>query len=184
MRVFLRIKHVLSTLLEWLVILSMGILTLDVLWGVVSRYLLGSQSRWTDELATALLIWVSLLGAALAFGEKRHLGVDYFQKKLHPAAQRWGVGLTFVLVFLFACGVMIYGGLVMVAGALEKEQLLPALGWYKGYVYLALPISGLFVVLYAIEGLAEQLIGVPEEEHRPPSPPEQGQPDTEPVSNP
>ena len=42
--------------LEWLTIVLFAALVLDVLWGVVSRYVLGTQSRWTEELAIYLLV--------------------------------------------------------------------------------------------------------------------------------
>ena len=59
--------------LEWLTTGIFAALVLDVLWGVISRYVLGSQSRWTEELAIYLLVWVSLLGATLVFRERAHL---------------------------------------------------------------------------------------------------------------
>ena len=41
--------------LEWFTILLFMVLTIDVLWGVFSRYALGAQATWTDELARYLL---------------------------------------------------------------------------------------------------------------------------------
>ena len=32
----------------------MAVMTLDVLWGVITRYLLGGQASWTEELARFL----------------------------------------------------------------------------------------------------------------------------------
>jgi TRAP-type C4-dicarboxylate transport system permease small subunit len=37
------------------------------------------------------------------------------------------------------------------------EQTTPALGWKMGYVYLALPISGFFMILFTLENLIETL---------------------------
>ncbi|MEL6133172.1 MAG: TRAP transporter small permease subunit, partial [Bacteroidota bacterium] len=42
----------------------MGMITLVVLWGVFTRYALGSQASWSEELARFLLVWIGLLGAA------------------------------------------------------------------------------------------------------------------------
>jgi len=145
--------------LSWLVIVLFAALTVDVLWGVFSRYALGAQTRWTDELATTLMVWVSLLGAALVFGEKGHLGVDYFVGKLDPAAQRLSEFVTHLLVMIFAMAVMVYGGWILVDRALEANQLLPALGWKKGYGYSVVPISGLFFVFYAFDGAVGALSG-------------------------
>jgi TRAP-type C4-dicarboxylate transport system permease small subunit len=143
--------------LSGLVIVLFAALTIDVLWGVVSRYALGAQTRWTDELATMLMVWVSLLGAALVYGEKGHLGVDYFVGKLDPAAKLLAELVAHLLVLVFAAAVMVYGGWILVDRALEANQLLPALGWKKGYTYSVVPLSGLFFTFYAIEGAVRTL---------------------------
>jgi TRAP-type C4-dicarboxylate transport system permease small subunit len=62
--------------LEWSLIALMATLVADVVWQVITRYLLGSPSAWTDELATILMIWVAALGASLGFVQHAHLGID------------------------------------------------------------------------------------------------------------
>lgn len=138
--------------LSWLIIALFTILNIDVLWGVFSRYILDAQTRWTDELATTLMVWVALLGAALVYGEKGHLGVDYFVGKLDPAAQRVAEFAAHVVVLIFSLCVMVYGGWILVDRTLDANQVLPALGWKKGYCYAVVPISGLFLVFYTVEG--------------------------------
>lgn len=143
----------LSRLLEYLTILLFAALTADVLWGVVSRYVLGKQSRWTEEVAVYLLVWVSLLGAALMFRERGHLGVDYFVGKLHPAAQRAAAWIAELAVIAFAGFVLVFGGGLLVWRTLGTGQLTPAMGWKVGYLYSVVPLCGLFIVGFAIEHL-------------------------------
>lgn len=139
--------------LEWFTIGLFSVLTLDVLWGVVSRYVLGSQGRWTEELAVYLLVWVSLLGAALVFRERGHLGVDYFVGKLDPAAQRLSALIAEGAIMLFAGFVLIFGGSMMVLETLRSGQVTPAMGWPVGYLYIVVPLSGLCVLAFSIEHL-------------------------------
>jgi TRAP-type C4-dicarboxylate transport system permease small subunit len=134
-------------------------LTLDVLWGVFSRYLLGEQSRWTEELAIYLLVWVSLLGASLAYAQRAHLGVDYLVERLDPAARKLAHGLAELLVMAFAVYVLMFGGGQLVTKTLESGQVSPALGVSMAYVYLAAPISGVFFLLFASENLLALLRG-------------------------
>jgi len=143
--------------LAGVVIAAMGVLVLDVLWGVVSRYALRAQARWTDELATTLMIWISMLGGALVYGERGHLGLDYLVRKLDPAAQRFAELAVHLLVFAFAAGVMVCGGWEMAERTLASGQVLPALGLPKGYAYFAVPVSGIFLCFYALEGMAKTL---------------------------
>lgn len=139
--------------LEGVTIGLFTLLILDVLWGVVSRYVLGSQSRWTEELAVYLLVWVSLLGAALVFRERGHLGVDYFVGKLDPAAQRLSALVAELAVLVFAVFVLVFGGGMMVVETLRSGQVSPAMNWPVGYIYLVVPISGAFIAAFSIEHL-------------------------------
>ncbi len=154
----IHLKKGLVKALEVAVIILVAVLVLDVLWGVFSRYVLGAQSRWTEELATMLLIWVSLLGAAVAFAAKAHLGVDYFVSKFDPAAQKLIEGVVQILVFAFSAFALIHGGFILVSQTLAAGQLSPALGLKVGYMYMAVPISGVFICLFSVEQLVELIL--------------------------
>ncbi|MGJ8654668.1 MAG: TRAP transporter small permease [Opitutaceae bacterium] len=153
----LNIKQFLTKALEWLLIVAVFLLVCDVVWGVFSRYVMGEQAKWSEELARFLLIWVALIGAAVAFGEKAHLGVDYFVGKLEPTVRKSTALLSHTVVLFFAVSIFIYGGGRVVYDALLLEQMTPALGWKMGYVYLALPIAGCFMALFTIENIIETL---------------------------
>jgi len=136
---------------EILTIALFALLVADVLWGVFSRYVLGSQTRWTEELATYLLVWVSLLGAALTFRDQGHLGVDYLVGKLHPETRRVAAAAAEAAVALFALFALVYGGSLLVSQNLE--QVTPALGWTVGYLYSVVPFSGAIITGFAVERL-------------------------------
>jgi TRAP-type C4-dicarboxylate transport system permease small subunit len=76
------IKNALDRLLETLVMVAVAVMVVDVLWQVFTRFILNNPSSWTEELAIFLLIWVALLGAAVALNRGAHLGIDYFVGKL------------------------------------------------------------------------------------------------------
>jgi TRAP-type C4-dicarboxylate transport system permease small subunit len=157
--VLLALRNGLTKGLELFIVATMALLVADVVWGVFTRYALGQQAKWSEELARFLLVWVALLGGAVAFGTRAHLGVDYFVNRLHPAAGRWAAVIVHLVVLFFAGEVLLHGGARVVSEALNLEQTTAALGWKMGYVYLALPISGLFVALYTVENLVETLAG-------------------------
>ena len=145
--------------LEIILIVTMAAMTLDVLWGVFSRFILGSQTRWTEELAIYLLIWISLLGASLTYGERGHLGVDYFVQKLDPRAQVWAAVLVELVVLMFSLCALVYGGWMLVSKTLDAGQISPTLGWPMGYIYMAAPVSGVFFSLFAVEHLIRLVTG-------------------------
>jgi TRAP-type C4-dicarboxylate transport system permease small subunit len=153
---------VLTRMLEYALIVAMGLLVIDVLWGVFSRMLaswgiLSSQSSWTEELARYLMIWVGLLGASLAFESRSHLGVDYFVGKFDPAGRKILKLAALFVVLVFAVGVLMIGGWQLVSRTLALKQDTPALGIPKGWVYLAVPISGVFTALFTLGHLLDVL---------------------------
>ncbi len=60
-------------------------------------------------------------------------------------------------MLFFAVAIFLYGGGKVVYDALVLEQMTPALGWKMGYVYLALPLAGFFMVIFTVENLLETL---------------------------
>lgn len=164
--VFAKIRVVMVKPLEWLLICGMAVLVVDVLWGVFSRYVLQAQSSFTEELAIYLLVWISLLGGALVFGEKGHLGVDYFVKKMDPAAQKIAAIVVEVVALIFSVYALLIGGWSLVSAAYESGDTSSGMGWPLAYVYAVVPLSGVFFTLFAIEHLLEIFSGAyfPEEE--------------------
>ena len=174
LRTFNLLKSVMTRLLEIALIIAVAALVASVVWGVMTRWsgdfsakfsggsvegiwawLPDRQAQWTEEIAKFLLIWVSLLGGAVAFGRKSHLGVDYFVGKLNREAGQWSAMVVHAVVLFFAVAVLVVGGSRVASDTLTMEQTTPVLGWKMGHVYLALPIAGFFVILYTLEGVME-----------------------------
>ena len=151
------IKNALDRSLETLVMVAVAVLVIDVLWQVFTRFILNNPSSWTEELAIFLLIWVALLGAAVALNRGAHLGIDYFVGKLPERMSLCTEVFVFACVSLFSLCVMIIGGTDLVLSTLQLGQESPALGVEVGYVYLAVPISGFFLALYAVIAMLERL---------------------------
>lgn len=157
MKLLKRLRDGLVKLLEVGIIFALGFLVVDVVWQVFTRYVMRSPSRWTEELATMLLIWASLLGASLAYARKAHLGVDVIVMRLETASRCLVEVAVHLLVAFFAVAVMIMGGATLVSRTLSLHQLSPAIGIEMGYVYLVVPISGIFFLIFAVEMIAESL---------------------------
>ena len=155
------IQHTGVRWLERLLILLMGLLVLDVLWQVTSRFVIQRPSQWTDELATLIIIWVAMIGASVAFIRGQHLGMDYFMGKcsrpFQDLMERW----IHFLVAVFALMILMLGGVRLVTLTLLTEQLSPALGVKMGYVYLAIPLSGVVIFLNALAGLFKRSLAYP-----------------------
>lgn len=143
-------KEKIDNILEKILIFIMSILVIDVLWQVLSRYLLSSPSSFTDELAGFLLIWVGVLGAAYVTGKKEHLAIDLLIQKSNPERQVKLMFLVNLCIALFALFVMILGGTWLVITRFQFSVNSAALHLPLGYVYSVLPISGILMLYYSL----------------------------------
>lgn len=156
-----KLNRLLVSLLQVILVVVFTILIVDVIWGVASRYVLGDQASWSEELARLLMVWLALLGAALACREDRHLGLDVIVRSWPEEVQRLSRLFCYTLVIAFACVIMAYGGWELVSKRFVSGQQLPALGINKAWFYLAIPVSGFLTTLFMIEAFWAELVGKP-----------------------
>lgn len=136
-----------------------AILVVNVLWGVFARYLLGDQPRWSEEIARLLLVWLAMLGSALAVLDQCHLGVDVLTARFHPDSRRIATLFSQVVVLLFSVIVLTYGGSLLLIQRWNSGQILPALGISKAWFYLAIPFSGTLISLFSLGAFLDTLRG-------------------------
>lgn len=144
------LRKYLDHFLASFVTILLGVLVINVLWQVISRYLVGHPSPFTDELAGFLLIWVGLLGATYITGKKEHLAIDILHHKLSPERKIRVNFIINILIALFALAVLVVGGANLVYITLHLGQVSSALRIPVGYVYMVLPLSGIFIIYYSI----------------------------------
>ncbi len=143
-------KSTIDKYLSYILIFLMAAMTLDVLWGVLTRYALGSQADWSEELARFLLIWIGILGAAYASGQRMHLSIDLLMPKLGETGQRRLFIFINIVIILFALTVMVIGGFRLMYITQVLGQLSAALRIPMYLVYAVVPLSGLLVVYYKV----------------------------------
>jgi TRAP-type C4-dicarboxylate transport system permease small subunit len=146
-----KMYNILIKCIEYLLVVIFGLLVIDVVWQVVSRYLVGQSSSFTEEFARFSLIWLTVLGAAYINGqEEGHLSMDFLLNKL-PAKKRKGRQKVIqVLMAVFALIVMVIGGGNLVYTTLSLGQTSSALHIPLGYVYAIVPLSGLLIICFSI----------------------------------
>jgi TRAP-type C4-dicarboxylate transport system permease small subunit len=86
--------------LEWVVIVLMATLALEVTMGVVFRTI-GMSLPWYDEVASILLAWLTYYGSALAAVKRGHISCPELVAIFPPAVRLPLALLAEVLVFGF-----------------------------------------------------------------------------------
>jgi len=142
------VKQVLDRVLSWICIVLFAALVLDVGWQVFARQVLNAPSGWSEELAKYLFIWLGLLGGALVFGERGHVAADLAVQRAPESVQRVTAVLVQLSILAFAALTLIWGGYLVVR--LTWDQTLTGLPVNVGWMYLALPISGVITAFYTV----------------------------------
>lgn len=150
----MKLKEKLDSILGWLLAMLMALMVVNVTWQVFSRYILNDPSSWTDEVSRYMLVWLGLLGAAYVSGKNGHLAIDVILTKLKGKRFYWVNVIIHVLIILFASVVMVWGGgnLVYITQVLEQKTatLQVPLSW----IYMMIPLSGVFVIFYHISHIS------------------------------
>ena len=145
------IYRTLNRIIETLLVVIFSLLVIDVVWQVVSRYVVGQSSSFTEEFARFSLIWLTVLGAAYINGSKEgHLSMDFLLVKLPKAKRARRQKVIQVLMALFALIIMVLGGGNLVYTTLTLGQISSALQIPLGFVYAIVPVSGIMIIFFSI----------------------------------
>ncbi len=149
----MELRNKIDKILGNLLIVIMGVMVLNVLWQVFSRYFLGAPSSFTDELARYLMIWVGVLGAAYVSGKNKHVAIDVLPAKFSKKVQKRLKVTVQVLIILFCLFALVIGGARLVFITYVLKQYSPALQVPLAAVYIVLPISGILIIYYKISDI-------------------------------
>ena len=143
--------------LTWISIALFVVLVLVVIWQVFTRQVLQSPSGWTTTVSQYLFIWLVLFSVAMVFGERGHVAVDFFARLMPRPAQRVTSVLVELSVLAFALLGLVLGGIRGMS--ISFDQAIPGLPVTVGQMYLALPIAGVLIALFALEDLVRAARG-------------------------
>jgi TRAP-type C4-dicarboxylate transport system permease small subunit len=119
-----------------------------VFYQVFGRYVLNSSPTWTENLALVLVLYVTLIGAAVGVRDAGHIGMESLLV-LAPEKVRNRIELLIhALVMLFGAA-MIYNGLVLGQSVLSYR--IPNLGLPEAVRYAPLVLSGVLVIMFSVE---------------------------------
>lgn len=145
------VKDKLTKALGVISVILFAVLVCVTVWQVFSRQVLNDPSTWSEELSKILFVWLSFAGSAFLFGERGHIAVDFIARKLPLAGQRILQIIVQIIVVLFAVLAMIWGGYL--ASSIAWNQQMTALPLTLGWVYVIIPIAGVFIAIFAVMDL-------------------------------
>ncbi len=152
-----QIRKLLDTILSVLAGASFIIMTVLTCYQVITRYVLGNPSSWSEELVSYLFAWMALLGASLVCGERGHMNIPLLVDKASPSVRKALCIFAELIAAGFAATILVYGGVQITQ--LAMGQMTSSLGVAIGVFYVVLPLSGVLNVIYSIINIVEILNG-------------------------
>ena len=119
-------------------------MVVDVVLQILFRYVIGRSLFWTEELGRYILIWIIFLGASIAMREKKHIGIDYLVSKLKSPVNEIILKFGSLLIFFCAVVFIVYGIRISLIAMMQNTA---ALNIPIGYIYMAIPVSGILLIL-------------------------------------
>lgn len=140
----------LSKLMNIMLTIILGAMSLVVAGNVFFRFILNSSLSWADEVAQMLLVWLTFIGAALAIKEKSHYVLNFLSEKLKGKSKRvfWMIQQ---LLTLFAIGVLLFFSAIVTWKI--RLWVMPATEISRVFVYIACPIGCLLMFYFALKNM-------------------------------
>lgn len=151
-----KLRSLLNKVIETVCMILLVLMVVLATWQIITRYILNNPSTITEDLLIYSFVWMSLLGSAYVFGKKDHMTMVFLRQKLEGKSDSMKLALnimTELVVMVFSALVLVFGGIQI--SMLAMGQVSPALGISMGYIYLALPLSGIITIIYNVLNLAD-----------------------------
>ena len=140
-------------------------MTAIVGWQVFGRYVLGSSPSWSEQASLTLMIWYASFAAAAGVREGFHIRITVVEQMLPPGPKRAVRILADLAVAGCGAAMAVWGGDLVIA---TWSHVIPSIGLPRGLAYLGLPIAGSLMILFALERILEEALGLRVEDEEDP----------------
>ncbi|WP_319928101.1 TRAP transporter small permease [Vreelandella zhuhanensis] len=149
-----RIERGVDAVIEPTVFLGMAALIGVITLQIISRVLF-SAVGWTEEVARFLLVWITFLGATLAFQRGRHIAVTFAVDALPGRLRQVARIAATLIVLAFMVALVVIGYRYMQVQSFQKSA---SMRLSMTYVYAVIPLSAALMGWYALVDLLELLV--------------------------
>jgi TRAP-type C4-dicarboxylate transport system permease small subunit len=142
-RFFTVLDHVLYALL----FIALAAMAAIVAANVFGRFIVGKSISWGEEVAKALLTYLTFLGAAYAMRDNSHYTFDFVVRKMPQRVLRYFLAFRWLAVIIMSGLLMYWSAEVTIR---IRDWIMPATSINRALVYVAAPIGTCFLLLYSI----------------------------------
>jgi TRAP-type C4-dicarboxylate transport system permease small subunit len=150
-----KVSDTLQCLTEYVLFLMVAAMVVIVFAQVIFRFVLRASLPWSEEAARYIIVWISMLGAAIGIRRKGHIGVEAVVALLPPVLKKAVTALTTLVASGFFLGMVVYGVKVCRVVAAQES---PAMEISMAIPYSSLVVGGALMLLYSLEELLNLMV--------------------------
>ena len=145
-----RTMDMLEALIRWTVVLMLAVMVAAIGSQVFARYIFHQSLYWTEELGRHVMVWMIFLASVICVRRGHHLSITLLKERLKPDKQALMQLLGAIILAYFFYMMVVHGWLLAQKTMVQRSS---ALHYPMGYVYAALPVSGLLMFIVNLEVL-------------------------------
>lgn len=154
---FEKIDNSITKFLEFIMIFALSLTVIVTFVQVLLRYFIKVSIPWSQEFLMICFVYSVFAGAAVLVSKNEHLVVDLFEKL--PKKYDILFKVFECLVALFVLSILVIYGSILVSQNLISGQTLGLLPIQRAYLYMAVPLSSLFMIYFYVRRLYKVCFG-------------------------
>jgi TRAP-type C4-dicarboxylate transport system permease small subunit len=123
---------------------------------VIGRYVFNDTPTWAEALALVLVLYVTMLGAAVGVRDAGHIGMESLLV-LVPEKIRLKIEYLIHVLVAFFGATMAWNTAILALSVMDYK--IPTLGISEGVNYLPMVIAGSLILLFSVEHIIALALG-------------------------
>lgn len=152
-----RIELLAIRLGEFALVALLAGMTVMVFGNVVLRYGFNSGWNFSEEMSRYFFVWLTFIGAILAFREYNHIGVETVVRMFGPVGRRVCLALTNFVIL--CCAVVLFWG-TWVQHPINASMSAAVIGLSMIWVYGITYVTGACIALIALLRMVRAIVGL------------------------
>lgn len=148
-----KVSKGLDRLCMLLLVVITAVMTGSLVIMIFGRNFFNTSFASLEEISRYTFVWLTFIGAAIAFKRKEHMGMDFIVSKLRGKAEKYVEALQDIFALILFALFIYYGAELAI---LNMNVVSLQSGIPMGYVYFIIPISGFIMAVHAIDHMIKR----------------------------
>nr|WP_300310598.1 TRAP transporter small permease [Halomonas sp.] len=142
-------------ILGWFLAFTLLVMTVLIFWQFFARFVIGKPLYFSEEIARFCMIWLTFLGAGLAFRKGLLISIDIALEHAGPVLGKM-IRILIILSSICFAFILTYFGFDIVDRV--SHQTAPSTRISMMWPYIAVPLGGIVIIINSIDLLLKECV--------------------------